>query len=565
MDPSVVSDFIPVTVPDVLQEILLFATDPNPEAPSILANSLWYKYRTASDWAWKVWDNTVASLRQIPLMIADTAGRRICALRYASFLYHVDKRLPGGFDEHVLNWFFGAGRNEIAALNADAWDVLTVVLLSLTVHSALTATTILQGLIYPVWQTAANVSSFEAGQAMEILLDAANHLLDHLLLKDECGTGFPPADLFEAQGLHTRRRDVFREPHFSSLVANFPTLVLIEQNQFISDALRQASHTVRLSLCQLSVFRQGIYRDLDAVRLAFEKVLESRDIPDVLHDSLMNALRLMLSDSGQGKHSSVHLCTTCSPDITADTMDSAEWQTTSMLSPWKLAATAILTRLTLKQFGENLVRDSKSAVAFAQLNNLTTALLHHFNSPEEADFVAEMITDVSSNVAGRVSTVQRVPCFRITDHALQFVNAGLQRVTAILKRTTSGKNGDLARIVGDAGEILRLLANIVEPFRNDGGLPELAPTVQDEFASALFAKFADVSDILTSCNEENSNELNVSEATNTAIFLARLLQFNLGFPAAWTNHVKTLSSRLFPTLTRLILVSLKFLSISSLS
>ena len=135
------------------------------------------------------------------------------------------------------------------------------------------------------------------------------------------------------------------------------------------------------------------------------------------------------------------------------------------------------------------------------------------------------------------------------------MNAGLQRVTTILKRTTSsGRNEDLIRIVRDAGEILRLLANIVEPFRNDGNLPELAPAVQDEFASALFAKFSDLSDILSSCNE-SSSELSISEATNTAIFLARLLQFNLGFPGAWTNHTKAMSTPFFPKLTRLILVS----------
>lgn len=129
-------------------------------------------------------------------------------------------------------------------------------------------------------------------------------------------------------------------------------------------------------------------------------------------------------------------------------------------------------------------------------------------------------------------------------------------MTATLRRTTViGKPDGLARIVGDAGEILRLLANIVEPFRNDGNLPELIQSVQDEFVSALFAKFADVSEILSSCSEENLAQVNISEATNTAIFLARLLQFNLGFPGAWTNHTKALSSQLFPTLIRLILVS----------
>lgn len=294
-------------MPSVLPEILLLATDPDPEAPSNLAKSLWYKYMTTPDWAWKVWDNTIASLRQIPVMISDVPGRRACALRYADFLSHVDQHLPNGFDNQVLEWFLGAGKNEVAALGADAWDVVTVVLLHLSVCGALTTTTILQGLVYPVWNLGARTSSFEQGQTLEILLVAVNDLFHHLLLKDECGNSIPPLNLFEAQGLQTRRRDVFREPHFSSLVDNLPQLVLIEQNSCLSEGLRRASLTLRQSICQVSVFRQGVYRDLDSVRLPIEKLLECRDIAEDMHESLVAALRTMLRDPGQGQRSSRYM------------------------------------------------------------------------------------------------------------------------------------------------------------------------------------------------------------------------------------------------------------------
>jgi hypothetical protein len=84
----------------VLTEILMLANDPNPEAPSILANSLRHKYRATPDWAWKVWYNTVAS--QILVLIPDINARRACALRYANFLLHVDEHLPNGFDDPTL-------------------------------------------------------------------------------------------------------------------------------------------------------------------------------------------------------------------------------------------------------------------------------------------------------------------------------------------------------------------------------------------------------------------------------------------------------------------------------
>lgn len=290
----------PDTVPVALPEILLLATDPNVEAPSILANSLWYKYRTATDWAWKVWDNTIASLRQIPSMLADLSDRRVCALRYGAFLVHVDQHMAAGLDEQILTWFQGSGRNEIAALTAEAWDVVIVVLLYLSIHGALSTTTILEGLIYPVWQIGTTIMKTEQPFPFETLLTAVNDLCARLLLNKECKGDFPPANFFEARGLYARRRDVYREPYFAFLVQHIPTLVLVEQNLSLTDTLRQSSLSLREGICRAKVFRQGIYRDLDTVHRAFQNLLEKQDVSGELHERLVNALRLMLNDGFEG-------------------------------------------------------------------------------------------------------------------------------------------------------------------------------------------------------------------------------------------------------------------------
>ena len=73
----------------------------------------------------------------------------------------------------------------------------------------------------------------------------------------------------------------------------------------------------------------------------------------------------------------------------------------SLLSPWKLAATSIEIRLTIKQLGEGMARESTRLAACASLDKLATAVFYHCKSPEEADFVAEMITDVGPTVAGK--------------------------------------------------------------------------------------------------------------------------------------------------------------------
>jgi len=215
-------------VPDVLPEILLLADDPTLDAPSILANGLWIKYRMSFDWAWKVWDNTVASLRQVPMLRSDIVGRRACALRYGIFLWHVDQHLPTSLDDQVLRWFLGPGKNEVAALSVDAWDVLTVVLLYLSVHGALKTTTILRGLVYPAWLLGAYASPGQQGQCLENCLSAANNLFKHLLLREDGSSEtMPPTDLLDVQCIRTRRQDVYREPHFSLLVASIPQLVAL--------------------------------------------------------------------------------------------------------------------------------------------------------------------------------------------------------------------------------------------------------------------------------------------------------------------------------------------------
>ncbi|RDX50110.1 hypothetical protein OH76DRAFT_1402976 [Lentinus brumalis] len=510
----------PDSVPQVLPEILLLATDPAPEAPSLLANSLWYKYMTSPDWAWKVWDNTIASLRQLPAMIPDIADRRACALRYATFLLHVDQHLPRGFDEQIRSWLLGSGRNEIAALTPEHWDVVTVVLLYLACYGALATTTILESLIFQVWQAGANVSSEEQGQSLETLLTSVNSLFEHLLLRDECGTGMPPADVFEAQGLQTRRRDVFREPHFSLLVSNFPALVLIEQNRCFSEALRGASTTLRRTMCRVSVFRQGIYRDLDAVRLTFERLLESQHISDDLHGPLLEALRLMLNDSSQD-----------------GVVNAADWRSvTSLLSHWKLAATSIEIRLAIKQLQEALSRESTRQVAGSSLDKLASAVFYSCKKAEEADFVAELITDVDRTVAGK------------------FVNAGLKRAAEIFREWDPMRDDtnhkDLKKC---ASEILRLCANIVVPFRKDASLPQLDTPVQEALFTVLCAKIAHMTGVMAVVVQRPWDEY-ASRASQTIIFLARMLQFHLGFSITWSQQAKDLAEELCFNIARLALM-----------
>ncbi len=275
------------------------AADTGADAPSLLANGLWIKYRTSLDWAWKVWDNAIASLRQVPAMNPDAAQQKACALRYGIFLWQVDQHLPHGLDGDVQRWFAGPGRNEIAALSADAWDVVTVVLLYLCVHGALKTTTILTGVVYPAWQLGATESTPD----IHVFLNAANNLFQQLLLQENLNpSGIPPVDLFDFQCLRTRRRTVYEEPHFSSLVTSIPLLIYLENKSDVPQDIRTEFTSLRHRLCHDTQFRQGAYRNLDVIRAAFENCpyLSETSSTDLGQPTIVG-LRTILGENVDGR------------------------------------------------------------------------------------------------------------------------------------------------------------------------------------------------------------------------------------------------------------------------
>lgn len=80
----------------------------------------------------------------------------------------------------------------------------------------------------------------------------------------------------------------------------------------------------------------------------------------------------------------------------------------SLLSPWKISATAIQLQFVLRQMGRN--NEVKGAGDSAALDKLTTMIFHHTLSIEEASFVAQMTKGVGSEIAGKVCTLRYVLC-----------------------------------------------------------------------------------------------------------------------------------------------------------
>jgi mediator of RNA polymerase II transcription subunit 12, fungi type len=273
--------------PKKIPEILLLSNDARPDAAYILANSLWFHYHKSPDWAWSIWDNTFAALR------VQVNAQAPCDARYASFLLHIDQHLPDGLDGHVARWFQETGKVELISIDSVAWTNLTHTLLHLVVQNVLATTTILKGLVYPLWSYALSSGSADC----EVYLRAAHDIFARLVLSSEEDWG---NDTVELQRVRVRRQDVFCSPHLSLLVGAIPTLVFLEHAPHVPSELRRRAVALRDAVCGSIEFRQGVYRDLNAVRDAFDKSLQYDALDESLVEPLMDALRLILNVTRTG-------------------------------------------------------------------------------------------------------------------------------------------------------------------------------------------------------------------------------------------------------------------------
>ncbi|KAJ2931312.1 hypothetical protein H1R20_g5848, partial [Candolleomyces eurysporus] len=506
-----VGDHVDV-VPDILPEIMNLHETSDLNAPSTIADGLWIKYRMSSNWATKAWSNTLTSFQRISSTISDSEARSAVALRYSNFLWQIDQHLPNGLDECILQWFNESGPSQLPTLNPETWGILERMLFHLVVQGALKTTTILHGLVYPAWNSVSTFNSIGAPQLA--YLNAVNNLCKELLLQDDQSGIAGTQHLFDMQRIRTRRQAVYYEPHFSKLAGNIPLLIYLENLEKLPADLRSNMSCLRRRICQDPGFRQGAYRNLDVIREAFEA---SPYLMGTCYDNLrkeaISGLKLILWD-------------------TVDDVQSDDWpEVSSLLSPWKLAATTILLQFQIKQVGRALSEETTHEAASNALDKLTVMLFHHTKTSEEAYFVGEMTRGAEPTVA------------------MKFVKTGLSCIKDVLK-DVQVDGVDFAKTLNRVGELLRILIHVTTPFREHSTpLPSLDPSVHEEFMRILNTKITELGALITHNKPSDEHKTNL-------ILLARLLQFILNFRDNSSSLVmKEVGQSISNATFRLVLVS----------
>ncbi|KAF6760086.1 hypothetical protein DFP72DRAFT_1031563 [Ephemerocybe angulata] len=487
------------TVPEVLPEILQLSTSSDPNAAETLADGMWIKYRMSSNWAARVWSNALASFQQLP--------RRYIAQRYGVLLWKVDQHLPNGLDEYILQWFYEAGPSQLPLLRPETWRILERVFLSLAIQGALETTTILTGLVYPAWQLASSLEPLEPAQLA--YLNAANNICKCLLLKNCPDDGGVPEvhDLFDVQRLRTRRQAVYSEPHFSKLVGSIPLVIYLENLDKLPQDLRTRMSCLRRRLCQDPGFRQGAYRNLEVIREAFESSPYLEGSYGCRRKEAMSGLRLILWDS-------------------PDDVENDDWpEVSSLLSPWKLAATTIQMQFQIKQVGRALSQENTHEIASNNLDKLTVMLFHHTKTSEEAYYVGEMTRGADPTVA------------------MKFVKTGLS-CTKNLLENAQVDDPSFTNTLNRVGELLRILIHVTTPFREQcTPLPSLDPAIHEQFLEVLRSKISHLGSLIQSSQPSEEFKSNL-------VLLARLLQFILNFresssSPAVRSHCQALADSIF--------------------
>lgn len=202
-----------------------------------------------------------------------------------------------------------------------------------------------------------------------------------------------------------------------------------------------------------------------------------------------------------------------------------------------------------------MANDSTKQAASASLDKMTSVLFHHSIAYEEACFIAEMVKEIDSAVAEKVSLSTRLdePPIYIYQFPLQFVNNGMESLVEILARPSTPLSPDnIAERIDRAGEILRLLSHVMEPFRTKGTIFQLDASCQERLGKGVCDTLSAAETMFSATGAEGSKRL-----TQSILFVARLLQFKLGFGGTWKTAVREQYEMLSATLFRLALVCVR--------
>ena len=96
----------------------------------------------------------------------------------------------------------------------------------------------------------------------------------------------------------------------------------------------------------------------------------------------------------------------------------------------------------------------------------------------------------------------------------------------------------------------------MQPFRSPShALPSIEEDIQGKLITSLFEKLSALeAELRKDATRDDGLYTPRNDMTEPVLFLARLLQFDLGFPGIWTQKTKEVGDKLLATVFRLALL-----------
>ncbi|KAF8330831.1 uncharacterized protein EI90DRAFT_3124044 [Cantharellus anzutake] len=204
----------------------------------------------------------------------------------------------------------------------------------------------------------------------------------------------------------------------------------------------------------------------------------------------------------------------------------------SHITPWNFSHAKVELQLTLKQISVSLSHDETRPNAEAELEAFTTSFLERQLDVQETDLVADILRGINGKVAE------------------QFLKGGLKRLTQLLNDFVSPSS---VSISSQAGEVLRLLANVLRPLHySPGSVPTLDPSVLDTFSDVLHRCFEKALKLIRPQRSPQEGGRSLLVPTNDllqlVLLLVRMLQFEIVFRSVKTPIAREMADKRFAML-----------------
>lgn len=136
------------------------------------------------------------------------------------------------------------------------------------------------------------------------------------------------------------------------------------------------------------------------------------------------------------------------------------------------------------------------------------------------------------------------------------MNRGLQRIAEVLEEVIDYKAEVLVTIPSKAGHFLNLLSAIMQPFRHSAEpFPSIEEVVRDALVNGMASKFMHLRDAFDRPDDDDYSPTGMrAQLTDCTLFMARLLQFFLGFPDIWKGILLKTGDALMATILDLTLL-----------